>query len=64
VSPPVRTRFGVHLIRYDAVKPGDRGLAEVRKEVEEALARELLEKLAAVQRRSTRVEYADRPPGG
>jgi hypothetical protein len=58
VSPPVRTPFGVHLIRCEAVRPGGKQLADVRKEVEDALARELLEKLAALERRSTAVEYS------
>ncbi len=62
VSPPVRTRFGVHLIRCDEIKPGDRSLAEVRKEVEEALARELLEKLAALEARHTPVQFTGAMP--
>ena len=33
--------------------PGGKQLADVRKEVEDALARELLEKLAALERRFT-----------
>ncbi len=57
VSPPVRTPFGVHLIRCDAVQPGAKQLADCRKEVEDALARELLDKLSALERRSTKVEY-------
>ncbi|MCR4413909.1 MAG: peptidylprolyl isomerase [Thermoguttaceae bacterium] len=62
ISPPVRTRFGVHLIRCDEIKPGDRSLAEVRKEVEESLARELLEKLAGLEARQTPVEYTGAMP--
>ena len=57
VSPPVRTPFGVHLIRCDAVQAGGKQLADCRKEVEDALARELLEKLAVLERRFTKVEY-------
>jgi parvulin-like peptidyl-prolyl isomerase len=57
VSRPVTTRFGVHLIRCDQVKPGSRSLDEVRKELEAALARELLEKLARVEQRHTPVEF-------
>ena len=57
VSPPVRTPLGVRLIRCDAVQPGSKQLADVRKEVEAALARELLEKLADLERRSTAVKY-------
>ncbi len=62
MSEPVTTRFGVHLIRCDAVEPGDRQLADVREEVERALARELLEKLARFERRHTAVEYTARWP--
>ena len=58
ISPPVRTPFGVHLILCDAITPGGKQLADVRKEVEDALARELLEKLAVLERRSTKVEYS------
>ena len=57
VSRPVKTPFGVHLIRCDEIKPGEKRLADVRKELEDALSRELLEKLANVQREYTPVEY-------
>jgi parvulin-like peptidyl-prolyl isomerase len=57
ISEPVKTTFGVHLIRCDEVKPGTKQLADVRREVEEALDRELLEKLAAAERRTTPVKY-------
>ena len=56
VSPPVRTPLGVRLIRCDAVTPGNKQLADVRKEVEEGLARELLEKVAAVEGGFTEVK--------
>ncbi|NUQ66215.1 MAG: peptidylprolyl isomerase [Pirellulales bacterium] len=58
ISEPVQTPFGVHLIRCDEVKPGTRQLDEVRGTVNEALARELLEKLARNERQYTPVEYA------
>ena len=57
VSPPVVTPFGVHLIRCDEVHPGVKSLADVREEVLSGLSRELLEKLAAVERRYTPVKY-------
>ena len=57
VSEPVRTRFGVHLIRCDEVKPGTKGLADVREQVVEALARQLLEKLARLEARRTPVAF-------
>ncbi len=46
-----------HLIRCDQIKPGSRQLAEVRKDLEDALASELLDKLATLQRRHTPVKY-------
>ena len=39
VSQPVKTTFGVHLIRCDEIKPGTKKLADVRKELEDALSR-------------------------
>ncbi len=57
VSQPVKTSFGVHLIRCDEIKPGSKKLADVRKELEDALSQELLDKLAKTQREYTPVEY-------
>ena len=57
VSPPVKTTFGVHLIRCDEMKPGTKQLADVRKELEDALSLELLEKLSKTERRFTPVKY-------
>ena len=62
ISGPVRTPFGVHLIRCDAIRPGGKKLADVRKELEDALARELLEKLARVELRYTPVEFTGKLP--
>jgi parvulin-like peptidyl-prolyl isomerase len=57
VSQPVKTRFGVHLIRCDEIKPGTKKLADVRKELEDALSVELLGKLSKAQRSFTSVKY-------
>ena len=57
VSQPVRTPFGIHLIRCDESRPGSKRLSDVRKEVEDVLSRELLDKLAKIQRRYTPVKY-------
>ena len=57
VSQPVKTSFGIHLIRCDQIKPGAKKLAEVRKELEDALSQELLDRLAKTQRQYTPVEY-------
>jgi len=56
VSPPVTTRFGVHLIRCDEIRPGRKQLADVRDEVEAALARELFDRLARFEQKQTPVE--------
>jgi hypothetical protein len=57
ISGPVRTPFGVHLIRVDQIKPGNRQLPEVRGELERALSRELLERIAQVEIAYTPVEF-------
>ena len=57
VSPPVKTSFGVHLIRCDEIKSGEKKLADVRKELEDALSQELLDKLSKAQREYTPVAY-------
>lgn len=62
VSEPVVTRFGVHLIRCDEIKPGTRKLSDVGDEVQEALARELLEQLARFEQRRTPVEFTGKWP--
>ena len=62
ISPPVRTPFGVSLIRCDDVRPGSRSLSDARPEVDEALAVELLRKLSATQRRLTVVKYTGAMP--
>jgi parvulin-like peptidyl-prolyl isomerase len=62
LSEPVTTRFGVHLIRCDDIKPGTKPLAEVSEQVEDAVARELLEKLVQFEKRHTRVELTGKWP--
>jgi parvulin-like peptidyl-prolyl isomerase len=62
LSEPVITRFGVHLIRCDEVKPGAKQLADVREQVEDAVARELLEKIVELEKRHTRVELTGKWP--
>jgi parvulin-like peptidyl-prolyl isomerase len=62
VSKPVRTPFGINLIRCNSIKPGTKKLNDVRKQLEEALARELLEKLARAQLQFTPVEYTGKMP--
>ncbi len=62
VSQPVTTRFGVHLIRCDQIKPGNKKWTQVRQELEKALARELLDRLARIQQRHTPVKFTGRAP--
>ncbi len=62
VSQPVKTPFGVSLIRVDRYKPGPRQLADVRKTIQEALARELMEKLADAERPATPVVFTGKLP--
>ena len=62
VSEPVRTPFGVHLICCNKIKPGDKRLDDVRKEVEEGLSRELLDNLAREQNNFTPVMYTGKMP--
>jgi parvulin-like peptidyl-prolyl isomerase len=62
ISLPVRTPFGIHLIRCDEVRPGKRQLADVESEVRDAMARELLKKLAQAERNRTPVKYSDNFP--
>jgi parvulin-like peptidyl-prolyl isomerase len=57
VSDPVVTPFGVHLIRVNRIKPGRRPLTELRGEVQAAMGRELLGRLAHRERRHTSVEF-------
>ena len=62
ISEPVVTPFGVHLIRCDAIRPGAKPLAAVRKQLEDALARELLEKIARLEGHHTSVHFTGKAP--
>jgi parvulin-like peptidyl-prolyl isomerase len=62
VSPPIVTPFGVHLVRCDAIRPGRKGVADVRKQLEEALARELLDKIARLEEHHTAVQFSGNAP--
>ncbi|MCS7305231.1 MAG: peptidylprolyl isomerase [Thermoguttaceae bacterium] len=57
ISPPVLTPFGVHLICCNQIRPGQKTLDQVRPEVEKALAHQILQEIAATQRRKTAVRY-------
>jgi len=62
VSQPVVTPFGVHLIRCESIRPGTKQIADVRKELEEALARELLDKIARLEEHHTPLEFSGKVP--
>ncbi len=62
ISPPVRTPFGVDLIRCDEVVPGTKTLAGLSAPVDDALAKELLEKLSQLERTKTPVKYTSAWP--
>jgi parvulin-like peptidyl-prolyl isomerase len=62
ISPPVRSPFGVHLIRCDEVLPGAKKLPDLVGAIDQALAKELLEKISQIERRQTAVKYSDAWP--
>ena len=62
ISPPVRSPFGVHLIRCDDVLPGKKTLSDLMGPINEALAQELLEKLSQLERQQTAVKYTSAWP--
>jgi len=57
ISPPVRTPFGVNLIRCDEVVPGTKKASDLSGPIDEALAKELLAKISQLERRETPVKY-------
>ena len=57
ISPPVHTKFGVHLIQCAEVQPGDRTWQDVRPELIRALRRELFQQAADRERRLAPVEF-------
>ncbi len=58
VSGPVRSSFGVHLIRCDEVVPGTKKLSDLVGPIDDALAKELLEKISQLERQQTAVKYS------
>jgi len=62
ISEPVVTPFGVHLIRCDAARPGTKQPADVRKELQDSLARGLLDKIARLEGRHTPVRFTSKCP--
>jgi parvulin-like peptidyl-prolyl isomerase len=62
ISPPVRTPFGVSLIRCDEVVPGTKKLADLSGPIDASLAKELLEKISRLERQQTPVKYTSAWP--
>jgi parvulin-like peptidyl-prolyl isomerase len=62
ISQPVITPFGVHLIKCTEIKPGARGLAEVRGELEQAAGRYLFRWIAERERPRATIEYTEGVP--
>ncbi len=62
ISPPVLTKFGIHLIRWTSAEPGDKAWTDVREQLQKALGNKLLNELAATQRETTKVSYTGTMP--
>jgi parvulin-like peptidyl-prolyl isomerase len=62
ISQPVRTAFGVHLIKCVEIKPGKHALAEVRGEVEQAAGLYLFQWIADRERAGATIEYTESVP--
>jgi hypothetical protein len=62
ISPPVRTPFGVNLIRCDEVVPGTKTLSDLSGPIDEALAKELLDSISQFERKQTPVKYTSAWP--
>ena len=62
ISRPVRSPFGVHLIRCDEVVPGTKKVADLVGPIDAALAKELLDRLSKLERQQTPVKYTSAWP--
>lgn len=62
ISQPVRTRFGIHLIRVTKVQPGDKKWSDVREQLLQPVAQQLFLKLAQEEREKTPVRYTGAVP--
>lgn len=58
ISPPIVTKFGVHLIRWTEVHEGKKHWTEVKDQLQKALGNELLNALANTQRETTQITQA------
>jgi len=62
ISPPVATKFGVHLIRCEEEFAGEKSWQDVRKELTEAYAKHLFRELAARLTKEVPVQYTGAAP--
>jgi parvulin-like peptidyl-prolyl isomerase len=62
ISQPVRTRFGIHLIRVTKVQPGNKKWSDVREQLLQPVAQQLFLKLAQEEREKTPVRYTGAVP--
>jgi parvulin-like peptidyl-prolyl isomerase len=62
ISPPVRSRFGVHLIRCDEVLPGTKQVSDLIGPIDDALGKELLARISQLERQQTPVKYTSAWP--
>lgn len=62
VSQPIVTAFGVHLIRANEIKVGEKTLDDVLAEVARAATKELFYEIAQSEREHTKVEYTNAMP--
>ena len=61
-SPPVVTRFGVHLIHLTDVKPGSKKWTDARGHLTKPTERHLFQKLASEQRENARIVFTGTAP--
>ena len=62
VSDPVATQYGVHLIQCREIKPGQQTIADVREELEQAIAEYLFSWLAEKERPAAKIEFTGKLP--
>lgn len=62
ISQPISSNFGIHLIKCIEIKPGEKKLGEVRKEVKAAATQYLFQWVVKQQKGESRIWYSDRIP--
>ena len=62
ISPPVKTAFGVHLLKINDIKPGNATWRDVRDQLERAATRFLFERIVNSQKRNSKIEFTGNAP--